>query len=176
MIINVHGKDVEVSKKTVAVIEEKLSFLRKYLLISDDDVANVIIKDAKKKIKLEITIDTKVGYLRAEVTDMDLKCALDEAVERLESQLITQKNRLNRRHRDKLALSFIVDDIGEKNDKKEIPVRTKTISAQQMNLDEAILRMEMLGHSFFIYTDDESELLSVVYQRVDGGYGLIEVE
>ena len=176
MIINIHGKDVDVSKKTIALIEEKLDFLGKYLLISDEDVANVIIKDAKKRIKLEITIDTKVGYLRAEVTDIDLKCALDEAVERLESQLITQKNRLNRRHRDKLALSFITDDVEEKKDSKEIPVRTKTISAQQMNLDDAILRMEMLGHSFFIYTDDESELLSVVYQRLDGGYGLIEVE
>ena len=176
MKINVHGKDVDVSKKTIALIEEKMSFLSKYLLISDDDIANVIVKKDRTKMKLEITIDTKVGYLRAEVTDIDLKTALDEAVERLESQLITQKNRLNRRHRDKLALSFIEEDADEKVNSNDIPVKTKTISAQQMNLDEAILRMEMLDHSFFIYTDDESELLSVVYRRVDGGYGLIEVE
>ena len=176
MKINVHGKDVDVSKKTIALIEEKMSFLGKYLLISDEDIANVIVKKAKSRIKLEITIDTKVGYLRAEVTDIDLKNALDEAVERLESQLIKQKNRLNRRHKDKLALSFITEDTDERINGNDIPVKTKTISAQQMNLDEAILRMEMLGHSFFIYTDDESELLSVVYQRVDGGYGLIEVE
>ena len=45
-----------------------------------------------------------------------------------------------------------------------------------MDLEEAIMRMEMLGHSFFIYRDEESETVSVVYKRNDGGYGLIETE
>ena len=175
MKITVHGKNVEVSADTISLIEEKLSFLQKYLVIAEDDVANVVIKSVRNKIKLEITVDTKVGLLRAEVTDFDLRCALDEALDRLETQLVAQKGRLNRRHRDKLALSF-VNDVNEKKNENEIPVRTKTISAQKMSLDEAILRMEMLGHSFFIYTDDESELTSVLYQRFDGGYGLIEIE
>jgi putative sigma-54 modulation protein len=57
---------------------------------------------------------------------------------------------------------------------KEIPVRTKTIQVRKMVLDDAILQMEMLGHSFFIYTDDETEEIAVVYKRLAGGYGLLE--
>ena len=174
MKINVHGKDVDVSPKTIAVIEEKLEFLDKYLLIEEDDVANTVIQKVGNKIRVEITIATKVGYLRAEVTDLDLRCALDEAGDRLEAQLRTQKNRLNRRHKDKLSKAFTEED--DEIEDNDIPVRTKTIEAQKMSLDEAILRMEMLGHSFFIYTDEESDMISVVYQRVNGGYGLIEAE
>ncbi len=174
MKVNVHGKDVDVSPKTIAVIEEKLEFLDKYLLIEDDDVANTVIQKVGNKIRVEVTIATKVGFLRAEVTDLDLRCALDEVGDRLEAQLKTQKNRLNRRHKDKLSKAFV--EVEEEVDEEEIPVRTKTIEAQKMSLDEAILRMEMLGHSFFIYTDEETDMISVVYQRVNGGYGLIEAE
>ena len=46
----------------------------------------------------------------------------------------------------------------------------------RMELDEAIMRMEMLNHSFFIYRDDETKEIAVVYKRHDGGYGLIETE
>ena len=174
MKVNVHGKDVDVSPKTIAVIEEKLEFLDKYLLIEDDDVANTVIQKVGNQIRVEITIATKVGYLRAEVTDLDLRCALDEAGDRLEAQLKTQKNRLNRRHKDKLSKAFV--EMDEEVEENDIPVRTKTIEAQKMSLDDAILRMEMLGHSFFIYTDEETDMISVVYQRVNGGYGLIEAE
>ena len=45
-----------------------------------------------------------------------------------------------------------------------------------MDLEEAIMRMEMLGHDFFIYRDDETHEINVVYARHDGGYGCIEVE
>ena len=45
-----------------------------------------------------------------------------------------------------------------------------------MDLEEAIMQMELSGHTFYIYTDDESEQISVVYRRNDGGYGLIEVD
>ena len=72
-------------------------------------------------------------------------------------------------------MAFIEEDI-ETLSKKDVPVKTKTIKAEVMDLDEAILRMEMLGHSFFIYTDNESETVSVVYRREKGGYGLIETE
>ena len=174
MKVNVHGKDVDVSPKTIAVIEEKLEFLDKYLLIEDDDVANTVIQKVGNQIRVEITIATKVGYLRAEVTDLDLRCALDEAGDRLEAQLKTQKNRLNRRHKDKLSKAFV--EMDEEVEENDIPVRTKTIEAQKMSLDDAILRMEMLGHSFFIYTDEETDMISVVYQRVNGGYGSIEAE
>ena len=65
------------------------------------------------------------------------------------------------------------EDSYEDNDEL---VRTKTVTADTMELDEAIMRMEMLGHSFFIYRDNETNEIAVVYKRHDGGYGLLETE
>ena len=55
-------------------------------------------------------------------------------------------------------------------------VKTKTISVDIMDLDTAIANLELLGHSFYIYRDDEEEKVAVVYKRINGGYGLIEIE
>ncbi len=66
-----------------------------------------------------------------------------------------------------------IDDMDEGEDEL---VRTKTITPTDMDLDEAIMRMEMLNHSFFIYRDLETKEVAVVYKRYDGGYGLIETE
>ena len=76
---------------------------------------------------------------------------------------------------EKLALSFVEQD-NVKLDQGDIAVRTKTVKAQRMDLEEAIMRMEMLGHSFFIYTDEETDGIAVVYKRNSGGYGLLETE
>ena len=55
-------------------------------------------------------------------------------------------------------------------------MRTKSIVPKEMSLDEAIMKMDLLGHDFFIYTDDETNKIAVCYKRNDGGYGLIETE
>ena len=123
--------------------------------------------------KIEVTIPTRVGILRTEVEHEDLYAAVDIALDKLEDQLRRQKTRLNRRHRDSLAENFL----SEAEEKEyDIPVKTKTIAAERMDLEEAIMQMELSNHDFYIYTDDESGKISVVYRRNNGGYGLIETE
>ena len=73
-----------------------------------------------------------------------------------------------------MAETFV--DEGKENSAKDVLVRTKVIDAEEMTLDEAIMRMEMLSHSFFIYRDVDAEKMAVVYKRFDGNYGLIEVD
>ena len=93
----------------------------------------------------------------------------------MEDQIRRQKTRLSRRHKDSLAETFIEQNNNlSAND--EVVVKTKTIDAEELSLDEAIMRMEMLSHSFFIYHDTESDKMAVVYKRLDGNYGLIEVD
>ena len=122
-----------------------------------------------------MTIPTKVGILRAEVEHEDFYAAIDLAIDKLEDQIRRQKTRLSRRHKDSLAESFIEKD--EKVlEEEDIAVKTKTITPEKMDLEEAIMRMEMLGHSFFIYVDNENDEIAVVYRRNDGKYGLIETE
>ena len=74
---------------------------------------------------------------------------------------------------DEELLSGLLND--EEVDDDEV-VRTKSIVPKEMSLDEAIMKMELLGHDFFIYTDDETSKIAVCYKRHDGGYGLIETE
>ena len=59
---------------------------------------------------------------------------------------------------------------------EEVPVKTKSITVDTLDLDTAISNMELLGHSFYIYRDDEEGKMAVVYKRNQGGYGLIEID
>ena len=175
MKFEIVGKNVSITEGMRQKIEKKLSFLDKYLLIDPETRARVVVRTYPLTQKIEVTIPTKVGILRTEVEHEDLYAAIDLAIDKLEDQVRRQKTRLSRRHREKLAMSFVEQDDEKLND-KDIPVRTKTIKAEHMDMEEAIMRMEMLGHSFFIYTDNETETVCVVYKRNNGGFGLIETE
>jgi len=174
MKIDVVGKNITVTEAMRMKIEQKLNFLEKFFLIDEDTTARVVVRVYPAgQQKIEVTIPTKVAILRAEVVHPDLYAAIDLTIDKLEDQIRRQKTRLSRKGKDKLALAFLEedDDFIEEND---ILVRTKTIEAETMDLEEAIMRMEMLNHSFFIYTDIETDKISVVYKRNDGGYGCIE--
>ena len=95
-------------------------------------------------------------------------------MDKLEDQIRRQKTRLSKRHREHLAKAFIDETVHE--EENEVPVRTKIVQADKMSLDEAILQMELLGHSFYVYTDEETNKKAIVYQRDLGGYGLLEVQ
>ena len=171
MKIKVHGKDLTVSQDMVERIAYKLSFLDKYILIDDETTAQVIVKKHGNNIKLEVTVPTKVGYLRSEVIDKDIRNAIDDSIDKLEDQLRRQKTRLSRRHKEKLAKNFISEDVEEE---KTVPVRVKRVPVEEMDVEEAIMQMELLDHSFFIFKDYSSGVISVVYKGEEGGYGVIE--
>lgn len=172
MKFEIYGNHIKVSEGMREKIERKLSFLNKYLLIDEQTVARVVAKVYPNTQKVEITIPTKVGILRAEVVHEDFYAALDLAIDKLEDQIRKQKTRLSRRHKDSLVESFLQQDVG---DEKEVAVKTKTINADVMDLEQAIMHMEMLGHNFFIYHDEDSDKDAVCYKREDGKYGLIEI-
>ncbi|MBQ8068654.1 MAG: ribosome-associated translation inhibitor RaiA [Solobacterium sp.] len=173
MRFEIVGKNITITDTMREKIEKKLSGLQKYLLIDPDTTARVVARVYPASQKIEVTIPTRVGILRTEVEHEDLYAAVDIALDKLEDQLRRQKTRLNRRHRDSLAENFLTEAEEEEYD---IPVKTKTIAAERMDLEEAIMQMELSNHDFYIYTDDESGKISVVYRRNNGGYGLIETE
>ena len=175
MRFEIVGKNISVTEGMRTKIEEKLGFLDKYILIDPNVIARVVCRVYPNTQKIEVTIPTKVGILRAEVEHEDFYAAIDLAIDKLEDQIRRQKTRLSRRHKDSLAESFIEKD--EKVlEEEDIAVKTKTITPEKMDLEEAIMRMEMLGHSLFIYVDNEDDEIAVVYRRNDGKYGLIETE
>ncbi len=177
MKVQIYGKNITVTPAIAEKIEKKLTHLEKYFIIDENVVANVVVRVYPNKQKIEVTIPTKYAVLRAEVVQDDLYAAIDLAIDKLEDQIRRQKTRLARKNKEKLAFAFIEEEeIEEEYGENDELVRTKSIVPDTMELDEAIMRMEMLNHSFFIYRDDETKEVAVVYKRHDGGYGLIETE
>lgn len=177
MLVYIHGKNVDITDAMHNRIETKLGFMDKYFELDDSFRANVIVKTHRPMTEVEITIHTKFGILRAEVEHEDFYAALDIAVDKLEDQIRRQKTKLSRKNRESLSEAFLNMIESEEVEEEESKlVRTKTIHAEKMELNDAILSMELLGHTFFIYTDDETDEVAVVYKRLDGDYGLLEVE
>lgn len=173
MKFSIHGEKVSISPAMRQQIEKKLSFLERYLVIDENTTARVVCKNQVPEMKVEVSIPTKFGLLRSEVTHPDFYAALDMSIDKLEDQLRRQKTRLSRRHRESLSEYFLKQEVEQQVGEV---VRTKNIHADTMSLDDAIVQMELLGHSFFIYRDSESEVIAVVYKRNNGGYGLIEID
>ncbi|MDO4377606.1 MAG: ribosome-associated translation inhibitor RaiA [Erysipelotrichia bacterium] len=173
MKVNVYAKDVVINPDVEKRISDKLSFLDKYLLIDQETIAQAIVKKHGNNVKLEITIPSKIGYLRSEVVDKELKNAIDDSIDKLEDQIRRQKTRLNRRHKEKLAKAFLEDENYDFS--KDAISKVKRIVVDDLDVDEAIIQMELADHDFYIFRDKDTNLVSVIYRRKDGDYGVLEV-
>jgi len=177
MYIYIHGKNVDITDAMHKAVEDKLAFLEKYFEIDDTFRANVVVDVYPEGVQVETTITSKIGILRSEVMTDDFYTALDRSIDKLESQIRRHKTRISKKNQEGLTEAFIrMIEEDEPSEEEAELVRTKTVFAEKMNLNDAILAMEMLGHTFFVYTDDETNEIAVVYKRFDGDYGLLEVE
>ena len=173
MKVNVYSKDLNLSVEDEKRIGDKLSFLDKYLLIDPETIANVVVKKHGNDIKLEITIPSKIGYLRSEVVDDEVRNAIDKSIDKLEDQIRRQKTRLSRRHKEKLAKAFI-DENGYAEE-EDVIARVKRVVVDELDTDEAIIQMELVNHNFFVFRDKDTGLISIIYRREQGDYGILEV-
>jgi putative sigma-54 modulation protein len=169
------GKNVEITEAMSQEIEKKLSRMDKYFVINDDITARVLVSTHHLEQKIEVTIITKMMDFRVEVRDPDVYNALDVAIDRLEGQMRKLKTKLDRRHKESLGESIAFENIkNEEDDANDEMVRVKEVYLEPMDMEEAITRMEALGHSFYLYHDSEDDKVSVLYKRFDGGYGVIQ--
>ena len=176
MKVSIRGKNIQLTEGIETKIAKKLAMLDKYFIVSDEVEAKVLIRVYPLGQKIEVTIPTEYILLRAEVVDEDLYNAIDLVVDKLEGQIRKYKTRLSRKSKDH-KLAFNVATLQPLEEEEEdVIVKTKTIHPKPMDLEEAIMQMELIGHSFFVYKDTETNLISVVYKRLDGDYGLIETE
>ena len=169
------GKNIAITDAMKRKVEEKLSKMDKYFVINEDVVAKVLARTYKTMQKVEITINTKMMDFRVEVTAKDFYEAVDLALDKLEGQMRKLKTKLCRRHKESLGESIAFENfINEEDDENDEMVRVKEVYLKPMDIEEEITRMEALGHSFFLYRDVDDDLISVVYKRFDGGYGVIQ--
>ena len=99
--------------------------------------------------------------------------ALDRAIESLERQIRKNKTRLEKTVKKGAFVIADEDDDDEYEEEKEFEIRTKSFPFKPMSPEEAILQMNLLGHTFYAFTDARTQDVSVVYKRKDGNYGLI---
>lgn len=177
MIIKIRGDKVLVTESIKDYVDQKIGKLSKYFVKQNEVNANVLIKVKGKNQSIEITIPTKNFTIRAEECCDDLYAAIDLVVEKVESQIRRNKTRIeSKTNRDKIKeIDYNFDTELEDSNNNKI-VKRKSIDMKPMSEEEAILQMNLLSHSFFIFKNVDSDSVSVLYQRKDGDYGIIELD
>ena len=173
------GKNIQVTDAISSAIEKKLSKMDKFFLINDNVECRAVVSVHGETQRVEITIFLPQMPLRAEVEDADLYAAIDLAIDKLVGQMRKVKTRMDRsRGRESFASAVEFQNLQDEEPAKEedVVVRAKSYYLQSMSIEEAITRMEALGHPFFMYLDEEDDRISTVYIRNDGGYGVIQAE
>ncbi len=173
------GKNIEVTEGISNALQNKLAKMDRYFLIKEDVECRCVVSAHKTIQKVEVTIFLPQMPLRAEVENEDLYAAIDLVVDKLRDQMRRIKTRMDRSN-NKLSLGKAIDfdqvEDEERNEEQDVIVRAKSYYLQAMSIEEAITRMEALGHPFFMYLDEEDDRISTVYIRNDGGYGVIQAE
>ena len=170
MKITVIGRKVNLRNNFKDLVERKL---QKFDRIFDPDAeATVTVTMEKNRQTVEITIEQRGMIYRAEDTALEMNEALDHVMAALGRQIRKNKTRLERMKKMAPDAEF-AEEYYELPDEEPEIVREKRFFVEVMSPEEAILQMDMLGHEFFLFRDDESGEVNVVYRRKDGSYGLL---
>lgn len=175
MKYNIRGDKMVITEAIKDYTETKLGKLEKYFK-EDDITANVLTRVRGNSQIVEVTIPTDKFILRSEEENDDLYAAIDLVTDKLERQIRKNKTRLNRNIKGSVKEFNFDFDIKDEEEAKEKVVKRKNIEMKPMDEEEAILEMELLGHSFFVYKDMDTKNICVLYKRKDGDYGLIETK
>lgn len=166
----IRGEKIQVTDSIKDYIQEKLSKMDKYLDNPENIEAKILIKIKGVEQRVEVTIQTKGYFLRAEEAHSDLYAAIDLIIDKLERQFRKYKTKLlDKSRQENIQDSFDIEEAVE----EEI-VKRKKIYLKPMDEEEAIMQMELLGHTFFVFKNIETDTICVIYKRHDGNYGLIE--
>ena len=165
MNLVISGKNIDITEGLRAAVEEKIGKLERYF--NDSTEVHVTLSTEKNRQKIEVTVPMKGTIIRAEETSTDMYVSIDLVEEVIERQLRKYKNKLIQKEQNVAQFSkgFVDEDT---YDEEEISIiRSKKF---------AMKPMELLGHTFFVFRNSETDEVNVVYKRKDNTYGLIEPE
>lgn len=173
MRITMNGKNLTVTEDLKTRIEKKLGKMDRYFR-QEVDAQVRLTQEKNLRYIAEITITVGGMMLRAEETSDDIIKSADRAVDKIERQI--------RRHRTRLEKNLREEIVVQPEEEREAPieeesrqlVRVKRFAMKPMTVEDAILQMDMLGHSFFLFSNAETGIVSVVYRRNDGNIGMLE--
>lgn len=168
------GRNIEVTEGLKAAVQEKIGKLEKFF--NQDTEVHVTLSVEKDRQKIEVTIPVKGTIIRSEQVSSDMYVSIDLVEEIIERQLKKYKNKIidKKQSRESFSRDFIEQDFDEDDNIKII--RTKKFGIKPMDPEEACIQMELLGHSFFVFNNAQTNEVNVVYKRKGNTYGLIEPE
>ncbi len=174
MKISIVGRRMDITEEIKNWTEKKFAKLDKFF--NGNTEATVVVEALKqtKHTKVESTIVWKGVIFRAELSGNDLLGQIDKSVDIIERQVRKNKTRLEKRFHGDVPNNWqnLESNAAFKEADYNI-VRTKNFQIKPMDIDEATMQMEMLNHEFFMFINQETGIVNVVYKRKDGDYGLL---
>jgi putative sigma-54 modulation protein len=184
MKYNIRGQRMEVTDALRDYVSKKLGRLERYFEATPESDVQVTLSVTKGQHVIEVTIPLPGVILRAEERSDDMYASIDDVVDKLERQIRKHKTKLNRKFRQIETGRLFKEEAGAGRNgaavalhQDEEPwelVRTKRFAMKPMDVEEAILQMNMVGHNFYVFSNADTKEVNVVYRRHDGRYGLIE--
>ena len=174
MNINIIGKQVTIRDDMKALAEKKLAKFDRYFPEGADAVVTVR-REEKDQLRVETTISVGGTLFRAEESSSEFKNTLTRCVDLIEGQIRKNKTRLEKRMKTSFAAAeaALAESSAPVPEEGEFEIRKKTFLMKPMTPEEAILQMNLLGHTFYVFEDAENGEMCVVYKRNAGSYGLI---
>ncbi|ORU00501.1 Ribosomal subunit interface protein [Anaerovibrio sp. JC8] len=173
----IRGKNVEITPALRDYVEKRIGKITRYF----DSVGeiSVLLSVLKDRHLVEVTVPVQGVLLRGEEASHDMYASIDLVIEKLERQIHKHKTKMQRRFRDGTLLdeAFAANAVQARveDEEDEYPiVKRKKFIVKPMDVQEAIMQMNLLNHDFFVFRDADTEEVNVVYRRSDGKYGLIE--
>lgn len=171
--INIRGKNVDVTSALRDYVEKRLTKLEKFSDNLQD--GNATLSVVKGRHRIEVTIPVNGWLLRGEEETEDMYASIDLVVEKLEKQINKYRTKFIKKAKSESIKDTRNNGADTTYEKHEV-LRTKRFAIKPMSVEEAIMQMNLLGHSFFVFSNADTEEVNVVYKRKDGNYGHIEPE
>lgn len=170
----ISGKNIDVTDGLRSAVNEKIGKLERYF--TDSTEIHVTLSTEKERQKIEATIPMKGNIIRAEQESNDMYVSIDLVEEIIERQLRRYKTKLIEKQQTAVSLNKAFIEEENEDDEEIRIIRTKRFAVKPMDSEEACVQMELLGHSFFVFRNAETDEVNVVYKRKNHTYGLIEPE
>lgn len=178
MKTTITAKDMNITPAIENRVLRKTQTMGKYL--RHDTEMFVRMRREKALRIVEITVPINGVLLRAEASSEDnLFMSIDRALAKLERQILKHRTRLDKRLREEIPADTqpeFIEDLTPAEQAERQVVRQKTYTVRPMSMEDAVMQMELLGHSFYVYVDVDSSLTQVLYLRKDGNLGVLVPE
>ncbi len=183
MNIHIRGEHMILTEALREYAERKIGKLERYFERPLDTDVHITLSVIRELHVVEVTIPIPGLLLRAEERSEDMYASIDLVMEKLEQQIRKHKSKVTRKTRHsnnskavfkEASIAPISIAVEEEEDDDYDVVKTKRFQFKPMDVEEAILQMNLVGHNFYVFANSDTSHVNVVYKRNDGRYGLIE--